>query len=250
MKTSNKLVLAALVAVLVALGFYNNALRAEYRSGAFRNPLRDFVTLPLRDFDALHVQAASLTSVRIQPGPYSVRVYQPLADVLQVQRRGRELTLGVNFLGEFRPRFLGSREPAIIITCPSLAALRTDATYAVKGAIQTDQAQPWGESRVLVQGFKQDSLLVQADNGSLVELRDNTLQRLRVVAGHTNGVPVVRLHLGNHIQQASLAMGGKSQLVLEELAIPDLHYQFADSATTTLPGRNLSALLPRNNSLK
>jgi hypothetical protein len=250
MKTSNKLVLAALVAVFVALGFYNNALRAEYHAGVFRDPLRNYVTLPLRDFDALHVQAASLTSVRIQPGPYSVRVYQPLTDVLQVQQRGRQLTLGVNFPGEFQPRFLGSREPAIIITCPSLTALRTDATYAVKGASQTNQAQPWGDCRVLVQGFTQDSLLIQADNGSLVELRDNTLQRLRVVAGHTNGVPVVRFHTGNHIQQARLAMGGKSKLVLEELAIADLRYQFADSATATLPGRSLSAWLPRNNGLK
>ncbi|OUJ72476.1 hypothetical protein [Hymenobacter crusticola] len=250
MKTSNKLVLAALAVLLVALGLYNNALRAEYRAGSFRDPLRDFVTLPLRDFNALHLEAASLTSVRIQPGPYSVRVSKSLNDVLHVQRRGRELTLGVHFPSEFRPLFLGNREATIIITCPSLAALRTDATYTVKGKTQTDLAQPWDNCRVLVKGFAQDSLLIQADNGSLVELRDNTLHRLRVIAGHATGGPVVRFQTGNHIQQAQLTMSGKSKLVFEELAIPDLRYQFADSATTTLPGRSLSALLPRNDRFK
>jgi len=245
MKTSNKFVLAALVVLFVGLAFFNNALQAEYRTGAFRDPLRNFVTLPLRDFNSLHLQAANLASVQIQRGPYSVRVFKPLADVLQVKQQGESLTLGVNFPDESRPYLLSSEKPAIIITCPDLVALHTDATYAVNGKAKTDQAQPWDGFRTIMQGFQQDSLSIQADNGSSVELRDNTLQHLRVVAGHAKGEPIVRLHLGNHIQQARFVMGGKSKLIFDELSIPQLAYQFADSATTTLPGRSLRGLANR-----
>lgn len=242
MKTSNKLVLAALAVLFVGLAFFNNALQAEYRTGAFRDPLRNFVTLPLRDFNALHLQAANLASIQIQRGPYSVRVFKPLADVLQVQQQGKRLTLGVSFPDESRPYLLNNTKFAIIITCPDLVALHTDATYTIQGKAKTDQTQPWGGFSVLTQDFQQDSLFIQADNGSSVELRNNTIQRLRVVAGHTDGAPIVRLHPGNHIQQASFVMGGKSKLIFDELSIPQLAYQFADSATTTLPGRSLSSL--------
>jgi len=248
MKTSNKFITAACALLLATVVFYNSALRAEYRTGAFRNPITNLVTLPTQGFDAVTVEGASLANVSIQPGPYCVRVSEPVAEVLQVQQQGRHLTLRLRFPREARSYVLKSGKSAIVITCPTLVSVRTDATYSVNGQAQTDLSQPfYNECPVLVRGFRQDSLLVQADNGSRVELRDNVLGRLRVVAGRAAGAPIVRLHPGNRIQQASFAMGGKSKLVFDELTIPDLRYQFADSATTTLPGRSLSALLPPGN---
>ena len=251
MKTSNKLILAALAVLLMGLAFYNNALRAEYRTGTFRDPLKNFVTIPVKAFDRLDLKSASLAGVRIEPGPYGVRVHKQAAEALQVQQQGQQLTLGFRFAGSARPFLISSNHPAIIVTCPSLAALRTDASYSADGKVTIDHAQTFGYNfSIAVRNFRQDSLLVEAENGSHIDLLGNTLGRLRVTAGHTEGSPIVRVHLGNHIQQAKFRMGGKSKLVFDELAIPELAYQFADSATTTLPGRSLSVLLPRNNRLE
>ena len=238
MKTSNKLLLAALLVLLISLTLYDTALRAEYRKGTFRDPFKDFVTLNLKDFNALDLPAASQASVRIEPGPYQVRVYKPLNEFLQASQHGRQLTLALRFPNDDHS-FLDQNQPAIVITCPSLIALRTNATYSMDNQSKTKHTQAdWNPQQVLVQGFRQDSLLVQADNGSQVALLNNTLQRLRVVA--TSGAPVLHLPAGNRIAQATLQLGARSHLELGDLTIPELCYQFSDSATVSLPGRALN----------
>ena len=238
MKTSNKLLLAALLVLLISLTLYDTALRAEYRKGTFRDPFKDFVTLNLKDFNALDLPAASQASVRIEPGPYQVRVYKPLNEFLQASQHGRQLTLALRF-PEDDHSFLDQNQPAIVITCPSLIALRTNATYLVKNQPKTNRfPSSWNPQLVQVQNFRQDSLLVRANNGSQVELVGTTLHHLRVVA--STGGPVLRLLASNRIAQATLKMGGWSRLELNTLVIPNLHYQFSDSATVSLPGRALN----------
>jgi hypothetical protein len=46
----------------------------------------------------------------------------------------------------------------------------------------------------------------------------------------------------NRIIAANLDIRHKSQLILEGATIPQLYYQFADSATATISGAALSAL--------
>ena len=238
MKTSNKLLLAAFLVLLISLTLYDTALRAEYRRGTFRDPFKDFVTLNLKDFNALDLPAASQASVRIEPGPYRVRVYKPLNEFLQVSRQGQQLTLALRFPNDDHS-FLNANQPAIVISCPTLVALRTNATYLTDNHPKTNHTVAnWNPQRVRVQGFHQDSLLVRANNGSQVELLNTTLQRLRVVA--TTGAPVLHLPAGNHIAQATLQLGAHSHLELGNLTIPALRYQFSDSATVSLPGRALN----------
>ena len=238
MKTSNKLLLAALLVLLISLTFYNAALHAEYRKGTFRDPFKDFVTLNLKDFNALDLPAASQASVRIEPGPYRVRVYKPLNEFLQASQHGQQLTLALRFPNDDHS-FLNAGQPAVVISCPTLVSLRTNATYSTDNHPKTNRTvADWNPQRVRVQGFHQDSLLVQAANGSQVELLNTTLQRLRIVA--TTGAPVLHLPAGNRIAQATLLLGARSHLELGDLTIPALRYQFSDSATVSLPGRALN----------
>ena len=55
MKTSNKLFVAAVALVLGSLATYDAALRAEYRSGHYKDPLHNYQALGLRNFDAVSV---------------------------------------------------------------------------------------------------------------------------------------------------------------------------------------------------
>jgi len=243
MKTSNKLLLTAVLVLLISLALYDTALRAEYRKGTFRNPFKDFVTLNYQDFNAVDLPAASQASVRIEAGPYRVRVYKPLNEFLQASQHGKQLTLALRFPKDDRS-FLNASQPAIVISCPTLAALRTNARYLVEGQLKINhKVSGWNPQQVQVQGFQQDSLLVQADNGSQVELLRNTLTSLRVAAGQHDpaGAPMLRLQADNHIQHASLTMRAKSNLLLNA-QIQDLRYQFSDSATATMPGRMLSRM--------
>lgn len=65
MKTSTTFLLAALLVLLASLTAYNMALRAEYRSGTYKDPLRSYKVLNFKNFTEVTVPAASALSVKI-----------------------------------------------------------------------------------------------------------------------------------------------------------------------------------------
>ena len=231
MKTSNKLIVAAVALVLGSLATYDAALRAEYRTGHYKNPLYEYNALAFRNFDKVAVPAAGVMNVKIVAGPFGVHVSKEAAEFVRVTQQGERLTVALAYGEEWK--WLGRTE-AVVISCPRLAALATEGTYTVAGKLQLDQLH--GGGNVLVQGFRQDSLLLQEDRSSEIELKGNTLSQLRVLAGTRPGSePKLEIGADNHIQAADLTIGHRGHLNLTT-AIPRLRYQFSDSATVTLTG--------------
>jgi hypothetical protein len=228
MKNSTKYLLAALLVLLASLTAYNMALRAEYRQGTYKDPMRGYLSLGFKDFTEVSVPAASSVGVRVEAGPYRVRMSPRVAAFVHVRQQGGQLVVTADFPA--RQEFLGWGE-AVVITCPRLTALRADAVYTEGGQPVADKGESGGH-KVLVTGFKQDSLLVQADRGSHVELASNHLAYLRAVTGTTPGShPNLQLNADN-----------QSQLTVHNLAIATLHYQVADSAQVMLTGAALASL--------
>lgn len=230
-----------MVFLLASLAAYNMALRTEYRKGTYKDPFKDFTALKLRDFHDLEINPGSILNVQVTKGPYAVWVRKKAAEYVQVKQAGLRLRLDATFAEE--KVYTGSAY-AVIITCPQLVTLTTNAVYSVKGKQITDKNQgPFTTYAVTVTGFAQDSLRVLQDNASTVKLIDNTLGELRAVVGRNPGSGSA-LHLlpGNRITAADLAIRSRSQLILEDVAIPRLRYQFADSAKATISGAALGVI--------
>lgn len=241
MKTSNKLLLTAVLFLLASLAAYNMTLKNEFNKGTYKDPYKNHTALSFRGFDELEINPGSICKVNISKGPYAVWVRSSAVDFVQVKQTGKRLRLDVAFPAEKgSPR----NAPTLMISCPQLNVLSTNALYSVNGKPTIDKAiKPSQSFAVTVSGFAQDSLLVRQDNASIVKLVDNKLGLLRAVAGLSPGSgSSLQVLPSNRIIAANLDIRHKSQLILEGTTIPQLYYQFADSATATMSGATLSAL--------
>ncbi|MGI4871580.1 MAG: hypothetical protein ACRYFX_10425 [Janthinobacterium lividum] len=235
MKTSTKYLLAALLVLLASLTAYNMALRTEYHKGTYKDPLRDYATLTFKDFDAIEIPAASLLQVKIVAGPYAVRLNPKAKEYVHLTQQGRRLIITAAF--PEKREYLGWGE-TVVVSCPRLTELHTDGTYQLKGKAQFDKADTRGN--IQVQGFRQDSLALQANRATSIGLTGNKLGYLRATLGTTPGSQTsLALEVDNHIAAATLAMQHQSKLTVNNLAIADIHWQFADSAKAELTGAAL-----------
>jgi hypothetical protein len=239
MKTSTTFLLAALLVLLASLTAYNMALRTEYRLGACKDPLRAYKVLNFNNFAQVSVPAASAMSVKIVAGPFGVRVNPAAAQLVRVSQQGGQLRITLALPKDSQTPSWGE---TVVISCPHLAALTTDGTYLQDGQPHLDQSANGGR-RVLVQGFRQDSLALSQVNGNHIELIGNRLGYLRAVAGATPASRAV-LTIGdnNHIATADLTVSPRSQLLLSNIVIPQLRTHLADSAQLTLSGAALAGL--------
>ena len=239
MKTSNKLFVAAVALVLGSLATYDAALRAEYRTGHYKDPLHNYQALGLRNFDAVSVPSASGLRVKIEAGPFAVRVSKDAADYVRVTQRGQQLLVTLAY--PEKPESLG-RQEAVVITCPRLAALVTEGTYTVAGKAVLSRIEAGGE--VEIKGFRQDSLTLRQERSNQIRLVGNTLAWLRATAGTRPGSePGLGIGADNRIQAADLTINHRGHLDLAT-AIPRLRYQFSDSATIALSGATARSLSP------
>ncbi|UOR04119.1 hypothetical protein MUN82_14340 [Hymenobacter aerilatus] len=242
MKTSTKLLLVGVLILVVSLATYNVALRAEYNRGEFRNPYRDYSALTLRDFDEVELAPGSRLTVKIEAGPFAVRQHNQ-ADSVQIVQTGHRLR--IIDLAKRRNERSHWTPNLVVVSCPRLATLLVNSSAA--GVAQAPPATPLNpdmpSAAVQVKGFRQDSLLVAADQNASVELAQNQLGQLRVLAGATPGSTAeVHVTKSNTISAARLDFRHRSAFVLDAFTIPDLRYQFSDSTHATLPASALQTL--------
>ena len=231
MKTSNKIFVAALVLLLSSLTAYNVALRAEHRTGNYKDPLHNYTALALRDFDEINVPSASSLNVKIEAGPFGVHVGKNVAEYVRVTQLGQRLTINLAFPKE--SKWLGA-DDAVVITCPRLQSLATDGVYTAAG--KTILERMGQDCDIVVKGFVQDSLTLQQDRASEVKLEGNTLKWLHAVAGISPGSGSgLQISKDNRIQAADLAIGRQGHLNLAT-GIASLRHQFSDSASVTFSG--------------
>jgi len=240
MKTSNLLLLIAALVLLGSLTAYNLALRAEYRRGTYQDPLREYSHLNFRNFSEVAVAAASTGSVKIVAGPWGVRLSPAAVPYVHLAQQGQRLVVTATFPDQWR--WLPGE--AVVISCPRLAALSTDAVYTEAGKTVMDtRIEP--RYRVLVQGFRQDTLRLQADRATRVELAANRLGYLAAETGRTPGShTALLLDDDNHIETASLRCDNRASLAFNGLRIPGLRTQLGDSVELSLRGQALASLRP------
>ena len=238
MKTSNKLILAAIVVTVVMLTWYDLRLKAEYLSGAYKVPYSDYVTLNYTGFDTVDLNSSTAANVKFVQGPFSVRVDNNAMDFVVFKQQGKRLTIDAVFERNYR---WNPNPFVIVISCPTLKKLTTGATYQADNRIVTDTIvrEEWNMRQVHVCGFKQDSLNIEQDYGSTVVLTADSIRSLKAAIGKSAGSgSKIILEPGNEFRDAALDIGHRSTFILQNAHIQNLTYHLADSAVLTVTGNS------------
>lgn len=245
MKTSNKLLLFALVVLLSALATYNIALKAEYNTKSYQDPYRNYVVLDYSDFEAIDVNAGDMLNVLIEPGDeHAVYLYKGNEEVVQINQEANTLQIDVT-TNEKQKGLRGWGSPHLIIKTPKLHTLRANAMHTFQGEpvihVQRQNTANW--LNTTLKGFKQDSIRLELDNGVMVRLDSNELQRLHAVTGTSpESESKLLINPDNKIQQANLDIRNRSHLALINVAIPALQYTLSEKAQVELSGEALAVL--------
>jgi len=250
MRTSNKLITAAFLLILVSLFVYDHLLKTEYISGSYKDPYRDYTTLNFKDFDTVDVNSTSAVNVKFIQGPFSVRVDTDAMDFTKIEQKGSRLKIDATFKGEY----IQNPNPYIVIvSCPKLIEVNANAIFKTgdKQIIDTVFREDWRMRQNLIEGFKEDSLSIRQYYGSSIILSGNHIRALNAEVGLNPGSFSKVVILNNNLfQQARVVVLNKSRFLLDGKTIQNLKYQLADSAQMILNGAaqnifNNSKILPK-----
>jgi len=237
MKTSNKLVIAGIILVLISLVGYDFLLKGAYVSGKYKDPYNAFAGLNFKGFDTVDLVSSTAVNVKFVQGPFSVRIDSNFSAYTRLKQTGKRLQINAVFESGY---LSDPTAYTMVISCPHLSVINTDATYKSNGKQVTDTIvrDDWRMRKVLIDGFKQDSLIINQDYGSTVVLANSHLQSVSTVTGRSgkSGSKLVILE-DNQIQNANLDILNNSTLILGNARIGYLNYRLADSAKLILTGK-------------
>src|SRR6478672_7114383 len=182
MRTSIKLIVAALAVFLLSMAIYDKQLHSELEKGAFKEPFGDYVASHYTGFRNIHLKSASTVNIKIQKGPYRVLI-EPSANQyvhLEMNRDTLEIeTVFPNEYHSYRANF------GMYISCPEISSIRSDAYYHIRSREYLDKdAQDYFKfRRTTIDGFTQDSLHVTATHASNIWLLNDTIKNLDATIG-------------------------------------------------------------------
>jgi len=237
MKKSNALIIAGLGLTLISLIAYDFELKAEYESGRYKIPYQNFRSMSFKDFDILDLHSSTAANVKFIQGPFNVLVQENAMSYIRINQDGSHLKIDAAFEADYQ----GNPEPyVVIISCPNLAEVNTNATYMANGRQVTDSfvRDDWKMRQVLIEGFRQDSISILQDYASAVVVDSSHIRSVHAVLGESKGSGSnLIIRKSNQFDNAFFDVGEKSKLFLENAVIRHLNYQLADNAQLIVVGR-------------
>jgi hypothetical protein len=242
MKTSNKLIFAASLLLVISLFAFDYMTRLEYFSGRYKNPYKDFATLKLKDFDAVDVNSTSAANVKFIQGPFRVMVDTNALNFVRITQQGDRLQINV----AFEHSYVYNPHPyLVVISCPRLSEVSVNAIFTAgnKKIVDTVYREDWSMRQNLIEGFKEDSLSIRQTYGGSIVFSGNHIKFLNAVAGSDvgSGSRIIILK-NNTFQNATLDILNRSKLLLDGESIQNLKYHLADSARMTITGASQNIL--------
>ena len=77
--------------ILVSLVGYDFLLKAEYASGNYKIPFKDYKLLEWKDFDKVDVNGSTAANVKFVQGPFSVRIDNYAVDFVNIKQQAESL---------------------------------------------------------------------------------------------------------------------------------------------------------------
>jgi len=242
MKTSNKFILGAFLVFVMALMAYNTALKAEYKTGKYKDPYTAFDKIGLKDFSEVQLNAANMMDIEFKQGPFAVYRAKQNQDSIQIKKVGNRLIIDVNMnekpemaseyrTGEPGKKFINEyRFNRVLIVCPSLSLIKTDDAFLVKGHKLDKYEYADGEAissykMINLQMFKLDSLSIIQKGRNQISLMGDVIKNLKADVGRKSGLII---NSGNYLENVDIQARAGAELTLH-----DLSFKFAPSVNTT-----------------
>ncbi|HTB24428.1 MAG TPA: hypothetical protein VK711_03615 [Puia sp.] len=237
MKTSNKFLLTAAVFTILSLGVYDFFLNAEYKSGNYTNPYKNFIALKFKDFDMIDLPSSTAANVKLTQGPFNIRIDENAAAFVKVSQEGKRLQIKAAFDGNYQST---PAEYILLISCPKLSDININAGYRANNAEVTDTIvrDDWNMRRVLIDGFTQDSLHITQDYGSSLVLANNHMRTISAVIGKSpKSGSYLFIQENNEFSNVELNIQNNSKLFLDNARIQNLYCELGDNSKLIVTGK-------------
>ena len=234
MKKSSLLLVVAVVVMCGFLIAHNNSLKAAYLTNEYRNPLRNFVPVDIKDFDEIDLNSSFFANARIVRGDYKVMLLKSALKYIHINRVGGRLVVNSDYI---ESRNSLTRGYTVYISCPGIKNLNLKNEYTKEGKLVTDSVSYWPEYyRSSLTGFTFDSMNIYQDNGCALILDSNNIGKLNHYLGKTiASSSVLTLASGNKIKSLFLDTRNNSIVTLG-CTVDSLRYNLDDSAEIRFSG--------------
>jgi len=241
MKTSNRLLLLAVVILVISITSYNFSLKAEYNKLDFIGEFYDYKKLNFRDFDEIYVKGANILDLKVvRADSFDVRMRKRPTANFNIVQNGNKLIIALS-----RKADLYSSEKEIVIFCPKLKRLNLDGEkteYFGKDSVMVAiSEQDW--RRTVIEGFDLEILDVSMGVNNTLKLNNNKIKQLRALVGdkQKSGSKLI-IWKDNKIHDAYLDIADKNELQLISPQIESLKYNYGKEAMISLTGKSHSLL--------
>ncbi len=239
MKTSNKLLLTAILIIIVSMVTYDFALRAEYRKGTYKSRFYNFEkTTDTKAFNMLDNRAANLVSVRVERGDhFGIWMMNDLKDHIRISHNENALVIDV--IDKKSPN-TNIYKNGIIIICPSLNKVTTSPFFISK---EDEERSYYSNSNTSLVGFNQKNLELYINKETQLDLDKNKIANLQAFIGdNLTKHASLTIRSNNQFDVATIAVAGKNSLEIENPKITKSDFTIADSAKIISRGSFLNQL--------
>ncbi len=236
MKTSNKLLLTAILVIIGSMITYDLALRAEYRKGTYKSRFYEMEKLSLEGFTILDNRVANIISVQIEYGKsYAVYMNNDLKNNLLISKNGNKLMIDV--ADKAKPK-INPYKNNVIIICPKLDQVITSPNIR-KSIKEWDN----DNGTTSITGFDQQNMDLLINKSTHLNFEKNKIGHLQATVGD-NLSQHAYLFIGsnNQINDATIKVAGKNQLSIGSPKITKSNFTISDSAIVNLDGSILKQL--------
>lgn len=238
MKTSNMLIIAALIISLGMITTYNFSLKAAYEAGNYKNRFNESEFTEIKNIKTLNVADANLISIVVEAGQKEgIWIRKRVKDRLVLKQNGEVFTIGLTDKAKEDNRRTGYDD--IVLFTNSLNKLKTTAFWPV-GEKKTRENVYGGE--VSLKGLRTDNFDINVSSSTTVSVNKMVLKTLKAVVGGEKGTALLNLDSANQIEYADFEILGASHLSLSNPKIVKTRYDLSDKATVTLNGAALQEI--------
>ena len=241
MKTSNILLLTAILIFLSYLVVYDFGLKSEYNSikkmglANYQKNKRfvEYQSVKVGAFENVNLEASNIIDVRVEYGEKeAVYVLKHLNEVTRISHTGHDLTIGL--VKKDDSTYYPNRDFAVVVISPKIKKVTTSSFS------KTDD---YWNHRNEISGFTQDSLSVFLQDMTKIDLIKNKFKRLTADVG--TGMAGGNLFVAddNKIESVKLTVKGKSSVVMLNTDIKSLEKQLSDSANVTFKGSIINKMI-------
>lgn len=244
MKTSYKLLVLAIIIIFGTTAAYDFALQKIYLMSDYTSPWRNYNTMLFKDFDTIEIVASNrIFTEIIQSDSFDVKLHKWVTDA-KITQKGKILI--INFDSQTNSYPAGYTKRALVIKCPLLKEVKTDAISLINGkSVISKSADPdnFKGGHVLINGFKQDRFSLIMNNGSTVYLKENSFKFLDAnIGSQDSSRSSINIDYSNSIESADIDLQNNSVMSLNNIYIKNFKYKLSDSTQVSLNGISLRLL--------